>query len=296
MNVVKTALEIEVEKQVYYPGEEIKGSLLIHGDPKKPCRARQVLLTLHGEEILGAESLTYSWVTPFLKLQTFLHPADKTFCPDLRAGTRGGEFNPMEIYGEFPFSFFLPEQSPPSFPSPNVQCRYLLLARLDIPWSRDLISKLHLTILPRYPEAAPSDSAEAEFSDGEVRLGLVLDKKCITREESLRGSFEIIFSPAEPPEKIFFEVKAAVRGLEDKDFSEVIWSEEKEVSPGKQDSSSAAGTFEFFIPRVAPFSGRWNSFRVEWQFVVRLLMPGDRVLALPLSFEVRRKPEELSGR
>jgi|GEM_PF-1457136 len=292
---MKTALEIEVEKQVYYPGEEIKGKLLIHGDPKKPCKSRQVLLTLHGEEIIGSESLTYSWVTPFLKLQTFLHPADKTFCPDRRAGTRGGEFNPMEIYGEFPFSFLLPEQSPPSFTSPNVQCRYLLLARLDIPWSRDLISKMHLTILPRYPEAAQTASAEAELSEKEVHLGLFLERKSIFLEESLRGSFDLNYSPGDPPEKILFEVKATAFGLGEGDFANIIWREEKEVSPGKQDSSSAAGNFEFFIPKVAPLSGRWNSFRVEWQFVVRLLMPGDKVLALPLFFEVRRKPEELTG-
>jgi hypothetical protein len=293
---MKTAMELEVEKQVYYPGEEIRGRLLIHGDRDRPCKARQVLLTFHGEEILGAESLTHSWVTPFLKMQKFLHPSDRNFYPDRRAGTRGGEFDPMEIYGEFPFSFSLPEQSPPSFSSPNVQCRYLLLARIDIPWSRDLISRLHLTVLPFSPGSAPVEPAYKEFSEGDVRLNLALENRYVAREESLKGGFELSHSPSEPPEKMIFEVKAAVVGFEEREFPEVVWSEEKELSPDKKSVSPAIGSFEFFIPRVAPISGRWNSFQIEWRFVVRLVMPGDRVLEFALPFEVRRRSGELPGR
>lgn len=269
---MKPKLEFELERQIYQPGEIVEGKAVLTSE--KPVKFRNLYLTLHGEEAIRNKLLS-SWVTPLFKDEQILYPPDR---PKLHQEISKGEYG---------FSFQLPTDPPPSFASAHFQCQYYLTARLDIPWGKDVITKYHLAILPKPKSLPKNPEIEFGFKEKGLDFKAFLEKEYFFIGDIIKGNFHLRYLSDNPPHQILFQIKAQGDSTDKRfPFSEVIWSAEKTIKLELTPEPVVKGEFGFTLPEIVPFSGTWETFRVNWQIEAEIILAKGQKHTAQSSFEV----------
>lgn len=270
---MKPELELEVERQSVHAGEEVRGRVTLRG----VSSYRDLTVTLQGEEVLDAGNLVRSYVYPVMA--------------ESRRLAGDGE-TPAE--GEFAFAFPLPREIHPSYASSRIRCRYLLKARLKAGglMPREVIQRLHLTVLPPFLEEQPATPHDLVIEEGGLRLEAHLERTTLASGESLRGSLLLDRETDEVPlpTRLTFRL-AAIEESTEPGFRhrQALWVQSHEVEPTPRTEFPLWGTFEFPVDRDAPFTGEWNTFRLHYGFRVGMNLPGGRQVRRSLPIRVYRR-------
>ncbi|MCL5773760.1 MAG: hypothetical protein M1536_05205 [Firmicutes bacterium] len=282
---MKSFLEIELERQVYYPGEKITGKVNLQTE--SPIKVRKLILTFHAEEVLGADAASTS-LNPYLVKTSLITPLIKD--EKILKEPKPPE-SQIEISAEeFPFEFIIPENSPASFSSGYSSCLYFLTARAEIPMGVDIISKSHITIFPRYEEKKPMP-IDFGTEEENLKIRISVEKDIFYIADSVEGIIDIEYPSAEQPSKIIMALKALEESLEEKIIHKrELWNTRQMVELDVKSAAEAAyGKFSFPIPRQAPFSYQWNTFKVSWYLELRVEFPSHKFKTVSSKIEVRRK-------
>lgn len=135
-------LEITLEKNVYFPGEEVRGKVTLRID--KPVKLRNILLEIRGLEktCVGVEE-----EDPFDDEDgsTYTRYHSTNYVIDLRTHlAEGGELPPGEH--TYPIHFQVPPNAVPTYSGTNTTVSYLIKARVDIPWWFDVKTQKSLRV------------------------------------------------------------------------------------------------------------------------------------------------------
>jgi hypothetical protein len=285
---VKTTLEIELTRQISRPGDEIAGTVHLAAEGK--IRARELTVSLQGEETVGANSINRSIIIPLVNEQ-------RSFPLEKNAGdgeTPQGSDNPQECLSSHdrfcsPFTFKLPENIPPSYASDIFKCLYFVKARLDIPWGRDMIEKMHITVVPYEPISQESRPVEISLERENLKIKVDLERDSLFAGDSLAGTFYLEHIAEEAPRLVNFELRAEEHSLEESySFSRVQWSLTKDVPLKDFETGYTMARFEFPTPADAPFSFKWNSFEVFWEFLVTITTFDDEEVKISRPILIKR--------
>lgn len=248
---MKPLLDIELDRQLYLPGEEINGRVILKFPG--PKRIENLFLTLHGEEITGANNIIMSIVNPILKEELFLYSEKK-------------EERPLVNTGTYPFRFNLPEDIPPSFASGNFSCLYYLSCKINWAPVKNMIIKRALTVVPA-PISLPKP-LEIEFGtlEEDIKLDIYLEKEFAFTGQLLRGNYNLEFNPKNPPKKLTIKLTAEAFSYgENISFKETIWETQKILPLVIKKEPHIRENFGINLPAYVPFTGIWNTFRVDWK-------------------------------
>lgn len=241
--------EIELDRQVLQPGEQLLGWITID-DPD----VESVEVVFFGEETLGANDIARCYILPVVDEKLSLTP--------------DGGLTRRE------FCFTVPNEAPPTFASRDVRCEYGVkaIARRGF-WKRTQIQRMHLTILPATPGELQALPSELEVEHPDLILTARLDQTIVVTGDSLTGSLllERRNDNAQMPQKLSFRLATIVEST-DKFFShrEVLSLDINDVEIDPELVLPLVGHFDFPIAETAPPSGTWNTFRVHYGFRVAL--------------------------
>ena len=240
-------LDIELDRQVVQAGDEIKGWVTFDGD-----EAESVEVAFQGEEILGANDISHSFVLPV---------ADEKFELEMGKGQSRQEF-----------TLQVPVDAPPSYASQNVRCQYCVKATIRRGfWRRNVIRKLYVTVLPSLAEGLTATPEELEVEHDDLKLIARLDQNVVLTGEPLTGSllFDKKSDGAKLPKKLSFRF-AAIEESTQKAYHHrrVLTLETHDIEVDQELELPFTGYFEFPIHHSAEPSGTWNMFKVHYGFRV----------------------------
>ncbi len=257
-------LELDLERQVLQPGDEVVGQARLR-DPS----IEKLELVLQGEEVLGANDVARTLITPVVeeRLELVREPQHRVDSADQSEEERAA--GPMWV---IPFRFTLPSDAPPSYASRDIRCRYSLKATVRRGFlRRPTIRKMHLTVLPRAEEGLQALPVELEVDHPSLRLVARLNSTLVLTGESLEGSLllERKVDGAPLPKGLSFRLAAIERSL-DKFFPHrhVLTLDTHDIDIDQELQLPLVGHFEFPLHEAAEPSGEWNSFVVEYGFRV----------------------------
>lgn len=239
--------EIELDRQVLQPGDELLGWITID-DPD----TESVEVVFFGEETLGANDIARRYILPVVDEKTTLTPE--------------GGFQRRE------FRFIVPHEAPPTYASRDVRCEYAVkaIAKRGF-WKRSQIQRLHVTILPATQGELQALPSELEVDHPDLRLIARLDQTVVLTGDSLSGSLvlERKNDHAQLPKSLSFRLAAIVEST-DKFYShrEVLSLDVQDVEVDPTLELPFVGMFDFPIAETAEPSGTWNTFRVLYGFRV----------------------------
>lgn len=168
INVRLPPFRLQLQKSQYYPGEIVRGFLILNVG--KPLSASQVLVRLHGyEETHWTENHTESYTDSQGRTQTRTVTKhygqtwpllnDKRLCWHRSLNPTQ---EPLLMSGSYvwPFEFMLPPRLPPSFKSNNGWVEYNISAEVDRPgvFTFNKRTQAKLTILAPYTSLQPLPS------------------------------------------------------------------------------------------------------------------------------------------
>jgi len=239
--------DIELDRQVVQAGDELVGWLTLSG-----VEVASVEVTFHGEEILGANDIAYSFVLPV---------ADHKLDIPAEGGLDRKEFR-----------FKVPDEAPASYASRNIRCHYMVKASLKRGfWRPECHRKLDVTVMPSLLEGLTTEPEELEVEHDELRLIARLDRNVVLTGETLTGSllFEKKNEGAKLPTKLSFRF-AAIEESTQRGFShrEVLSLQTHDIDVDQELELPFTGFFEFPIHHAAAPSGTWNMFKVHYGFRV----------------------------
>lgn len=265
--MTKTVLEMNLTRQVFFPGELIEGYVEFYSP--KNINAKKFSVSLHGEEVFGADSLTYSVILP-------LHKDEKIFGDGLLKN------------GSYPFVFHLPEDLMPSYASQEVKCSYYITSRIERQGAHfDIISKIPITIIKKFPDKIRKNIMIG-FIDNNIKLDIKIERLPVTTGDTIKGTINFEYLPEEAPESISIFVKAREKGTdEDNAYEKIVYNPpEEEIFLDVGASTESYGNFAFFIPNWAPISGVWNNFEICWEFGIRVKLNEDLQIENTIPIEV----------
>lgn len=243
------AFEIELDRQVVQPGDEIVGWVTIH-DPE----IESIEIAFQGEEILGANDVVKSLVLPVV---------DEKLELGVSEGARRG------------FRFTVPEEASASYSSQDIRCQYAIKATVHRRgfWRRSVIRKLIVTVLPTLPEEIQFDPVTLEVDHPGLRLIVSLEQNVVLTGESLTGTlfFEKKEDSIRLPTMLSFRL-ASIEESTDTSFPhrKVLTLETHDIDIDQTLQLPFTGFFEFPIPTPAEPSGTWNLFKVHYGFRVAM--------------------------
>lgn len=281
---MKTSLDIELERQIFRPGEEIAGTIRLTTDKK--VAYREMSISFQGEEILGAHSFLRTKILPFVNEKKVVLPVPGKEEPH-RAHHEQGAYETESV--SFPISFKVPSDAPPSYSSDAFRCIYCIKGRLTLPWAFDVIEKIHITVVP-YMEGQKEDEPPVlSHEEDNLKIRIELDKGSMLAGDTMTGTFYMEHIPEEAPRLVSFQLKAQEHSMEE-DFPllRTIWSIQREVPLTDVDSGYTMAKFEFPVSEDAPFSYRWHGFEVIWSFCAIIQTFDGRELELDKGFTVQR--------
>ncbi|MFH1453442.1 MAG: hypothetical protein ABIH00_05635 [Armatimonadota bacterium] len=248
---MKPVFFIELDRQLYLPGEEITGKVVL--DSPGFIKIDNIRISFKGTEVLGTKNFWYMFSVPIVDEERALYATNK-------------EKEDVAVKsGEYPFGFTVPSNSPPSFKSADFGCEYILNARLDLGLGKHISAKNHITVVPNAAMYPKNYEVEFGVSNNDILFRCFLEKEYFFTGDNLRGNYHIEYPADNPLRSIEFKIEAEGVSL-DKDFpfTEKIWESMKaiDIKPGVTQSSG--DNFFFAIPDTAPPSGLWNTFRVYW--------------------------------
>jgi hypothetical protein len=266
---MSVSLDLELDRQVFRPGDLINGTVIV--TPGKQMHLKEVIVSLQGEEIADASSLTRTKILPFLNEVAMLP------LPSREAESPGKSLLPGGTW-QFPLHFTLPEKAPPTYASDTFKCAYYIKGRLDIPWAFDVIEKLHITIVPYEPVPAEPVPSEFTFEQEGFSARIEWEKNTLLAGETLKGSLHLNYSLEETPMAVTLEVRAQEHSLlPGVPLVRTIWNSTRELEIKDVESGYTMVHFEFPIPADAPFSHRWSIFEVAWEFLVTIAQQDKKV-------------------
>jgi hypothetical protein len=126
-------LEITLEKNVYFPGEEVKGWVILKVD--NPIKFRDILLEVKGLERTSVGVWKEDSDDDDGSTYTCYHSTNYVIdlCMHL---AEGGELPPGEH--TYPIWFQVPPNALPTYSGNNTDVSYLIRARVDVPWWFDV--------------------------------------------------------------------------------------------------------------------------------------------------------------
>jgi hypothetical protein len=287
VRLVKRTLDIELMQQIFRPGSEIAGH--VHLVAEKNLRIKEFIVSLQGEETVGANSINRSIIIPLVDEQkAFITGEAESEAPHPSEGNQALSCDEHDRFC-FPLVFKLPENSPPSYASEIFKCLYFIKARLVVPWARDIIQKMHITIIPYETISREGKPASLALEESNIKAKVDLEKDSLLAGDALSGSFYMEHIPEEAPQLVKFELRAEERSLEESyDFSRTVWSINKEIPLKDVETGYTMAHFEFPTPADAPFTFRWNSFEVLWEFSVTITTFHDKELKIVQPILVKR--------
>lgn len=240
-------LEIELDRQVLQPGDELVGWVTT-----TESDVEAVEVVFFGEEVLGANDIARRYILPVVDEKLVLSASD---------GLNRREFR-----------FTVPHEAPPTFATRDVRCEYAVkaIAKRGF-WRRSMIQRLHITILPSTQADLQALPSELELDHPDLRLIARLDRTVVVTGESLSGSLvlEKKTDQAQLPRSLSFRLAAIVEST-DKFYShrEVLSLDVRDVDVDPELEMPFVGMFDFPIAEAAELSGTWNTFRVHYGFRV----------------------------
>lgn len=238
--------EIELDRQVVQAGDEIVGWITVRGED-----VELIEVAFQGEEILGANDITHSYVLPV---------ADEKM-----------EFKERELERR-EFRLKVPDDAPPSYSTRALRCQYAVKATIKRGfWRRNLLRKLHVTVMPAFAEGLTVMPEELEVDHVDIRLIARLDQNVVLTGESVSGTllFEKKVEDAKLPTKLSFAFAAIEESIEEGyKHREVLSLESKEIEVDPELELPFTGFFDFPVSEHAEPSGTWNMFKVHYGFRV----------------------------
>lgn len=269
---MKPLMDIELSRQLYLPGEEISGRVVLKFPEAQ--KLTNLILTLHGEEATGAYNIILSVLTPVLKEELILYTQEDKQRPYVREGS-------------YPFKFALPEDIPPSFSSGNFSCIYYLSCKINWGLGKDMIIKTHINIVPK-PILLPKPQ-EVEF--GRIEDGLkfmfYLEKDFAFVGQTLKGNYNLEYKEEDLPRRLAIKLLAEASSYGGGPrFKEIIWQVEKKFTLKPQKEPHIRGNFGIYLPNIVPFSGIWNTFMVDWKIHASLEFNSGKKMSCEAGFDV----------
>ncbi|MBI2251540.1 MAG: hypothetical protein HYU63_02075 [Armatimonadetes bacterium] len=271
-------LEIDLPRQIYLPGEELTGKVILKSD----IPAKNLFLTLHGEEVIGAKNIAFSLIIPLLKIEQSLY-----------ASKEETEIIPQ---GEYPFSFLIPPSILPSFASSDFKCQYYLTCRLEVSTKPHILGKVNITIIP-YNLELPDQQKEIEFGikEEDFEFRAYLEKSYFFVNETMKGNF-VFNSSSLKLKKIVFNLRALATSIYKYfPYQELVWSEKKEVILKERKQEEIKGIFGFNLPKIAPFTHFWNTFQLNWVLEVSLELTNGKEYFTQVQVDVYKIYKEFYG-
>lgn len=244
---MESGLEIELDRQVLQPGDELVGWITT-----TETDVETVEVVFFGEETLGANDVARRYILPVVDEK-------------LSLASKGG-------LSRKEFRFKVPDEAPPTYASRDVRCEYAVkaIAKRGF-WKRSMIQRLHVTILPATQPDLQALPSELEVEHPDLRLLVRLDRTVVVTGESLSGSLllEKKNENAQLPRSLSFRLAAIVEST-DKYYShrEVLSLDVQDVDVDPELEMPFVGMFDFPIAETAEPSGTWNTFRVHYGFRV----------------------------
>lgn len=247
--------EIELDRQVVQAGDELLGWITLKGE-----EVESVEVAFQGEEVLGANDISHSYVLPV---------ADEKLTFDASSGLDRAEFR-----------LKVPDDAPPTYASRNIRCSYNVKATIARGfWRRKIIRKLYVTVLPSLVEGLKAMPEELEVEHDDLRLIARLDQNVVLTGEALTGSllFEKKNESAKLPKKLSFRFASIEESLE-KSYAhrDVLKLQTHDILIDPDLELPFTGFFEFPIHSSAEPSGTWNLFKVHYGFRVTFYDQNDK--------------------
>ena len=240
-------IEIEVERQLLYPGDAVSGRVLISGPGPQ-----EVTVSLQGEEVYRPY-LGFDTIQPVLEESVVVH------CK----------------HGEGRFSFELPSHVNPSYSSDHLRCAYYLKAtRFNtekiLGFNRSSIARLHLTVAAATQDYDLS-AHELKIANEDLSMEIQVDQVSLEAGEILTGSFILtrLKEDGALPESIVFSL-ATIEEMTKGTHRNVLWRLENSIKPTADLEYPLIGSFELPVEDDSPTSGDWGLFKVHCGFRVRL--------------------------
>jgi len=261
---MKRSLLIDLERQSVHAGDEVRGSISVVGG----VGGQDLWVGLHGEEIVAANSIVGSLVCTHVDEVKHLEAESA-------------------VGGPFPFSLQVPADVPPSYASRDMRCEYFVKAGLPLGLAREVHQRMHLTVLPPIQEDRPDEPHDLALEEAGARLELHVDCTTVASGESVRGRL-LLNADEAVPERLSFWL-GAIEEPKDVAYShrKVLWEVAHEVRP--EGNVPIGGTFEFPIPKDAPFTGEWRGFQLRYEMRVGIDFAGGRHVSQALPVHVYRK-------
>jgi len=106
---------------------------------------------------------------------------------------------------------------------------------------------------------------EFGFEENEIKARFYLEKDSYLIGQTIKGSYFIEYSGIKKPKNIHLRIRSFAERLDlKKAHSQDIWYKDIQISDPAGKDCCIRDVFGIELPSIAPFSGFWNTFRVEW--------------------------------
>ncbi len=285
---ITLSIDIQLERDTYYPGEKVKGVVSLN--VSKPLRAREVVLSFVGREhtrvVRGSGKNRHVYLEDFFIVQEVV---------SLWAASPNGYLGPSNEM--FPFEFQIPVDALPSTIVKSNDAdtiAYEVKAKIDRPLAFDpnVTAEIHvdLPVIESYPTTPLMDT----FQDpqGRDRLEVSVAKNVFTPGETVSGIVKFKRTPelkARAVEcSLFYTESATAHGHTD-NYPYIIGRHRWDLDP-----SGEYYEFQFNFPTnpSGDFSVEGRIIRCSWIIDVKVDLPlkRDQHVQVPLLFLPLRNP------
>ncbi len=292
------SLNIQLEKESFYPGEKVKGVLSII--VPKPMRARKVQITFEGKEhthVVRPGTLNFMRRRAFERYTEVYEEEYVIVVNTINVweAPKGSLFGPCNE--RFPFEFQIPERALPSVitSSDNENgISYEIKAKIDRPRSIDSKAYCEVLVLPQAYETYSTDAIERsrEDFDGKLLLLVHVDKGVYVPGENVTGKVVFRQEPSLQVQSVDISVVCTgsftAEGVADA-FRDEADAVHCEVDPLQR---SYEWPFDLETPKGGRFSLHGQLIKRLWEVEVKVNLPRkkNKSVDVPLSFVPLRTP------
>ncbi|MGY5872350.1 MAG: hypothetical protein RTV72_08905 [Candidatus Thorarchaeota archaeon] len=266
------------------PGGRVEGHVLVSCDDDFQCE--RLLVSLNGEEV--ARVVIHAGKVTIVHEEKREHISEINDLAECLIVPMGES--------RYEFSFSLPSDIPGSYKGSHAWIKYILEAKAEISWARDLKSKMELDLgfnSEVNPDLTPSSKSESVESDGITLLKAETDRDRFPLADKLDFRF-------------FVDRDASMRGVR----AELVRLEHVEPKGHKMDSKKTLAEIYFkedeirrdtWIESSFPIDANWTeSFKtelIEYSYILKLTLDvarrKDKIIEIPIVLNGRRDRDQL---
>ncbi len=279
---------MQLEKDTYFPGEIIKGRLLL--DVPKPVKARRVELAFVGKEhakvVRGSGKNRHVYIEERVIVATAV---------DVWVASPGGELGPCNEV--FPFEFQIPGQALPSMVVKNNledTISYEIKAKIDRPHAFDVNANVAIQVIPIPIETYPAMAVVESFQDprGRDYIEVSIDKNVFIPGEQVSGRVKFKKDPmmkARAVECAMLFTESATAQDHTDTYPVILGNFREELDPSAE---YYEWPFNFQTPQSWDFTLEGILIRRIWMVDVKVDLPlkKDQHVIVPLLFLPLRRP------